>query len=149
MLQNYGNPKQAEFVGRLIHQRKQYPKRLRQVLARHLTLRHLADYAPEMMTYLQRDALLDAGWIRGNSLWIRRVGRGMIGLASSRRWPLSTLAIIWALDRLGRSLPYLLQIATTLQAQGMTFRVLLQELPVIEYKRLQATDLNLRVFCSA
>jgi len=73
----------------------------------------------------------------------------MIGLASSRRWPLSTLAIVWALDRLGRSLPYLLQIATTLQAQGMTFRVLLQELPVIEYKRLQATDLNLRVFCSA
>src|SRR5262245_49935272 len=43
---------QAEFVGRLIHQRKQYPARLRQVLARHLTLRHLADYAPEMMTYL-------------------------------------------------------------------------------------------------
>lgn len=44
---------QAEFVGRLIHQRKQYPERLRQVLARHLTLRHLADYAPEMVTYLQ------------------------------------------------------------------------------------------------
>ena len=43
---------QAEFVGRLIHQRKQYPDRLRQVLARQLTLRHLADYAPEMMTYL-------------------------------------------------------------------------------------------------
>jgi hypothetical protein len=43
---------QAEFVGRLIHQRKQYPERLRQVLARHLTLRHLADYAPEMVTYL-------------------------------------------------------------------------------------------------
>jgi uncharacterized protein (UPF0332 family) len=43
---------QAEFVGRLIHQRKLYPERLRQVLARHLTLRHLADYAPEMMTYL-------------------------------------------------------------------------------------------------
>ena len=44
--------KQAEFVGRLIHQRKQYPERFRQVLARHLTLRHLADYAPEMVTYL-------------------------------------------------------------------------------------------------
>ncbi len=43
---------QAEFVGRLIHQRKQYPERFRQVLARHLTLRHLADYAPEMVTYL-------------------------------------------------------------------------------------------------
>src|SRR2546422_5666511 len=43
---------QAEFVGRLIHQRKLYPARLRQVLARHLTLRHLADYAPEMMKYL-------------------------------------------------------------------------------------------------
>jgi uncharacterized protein (UPF0332 family) len=44
---------QAECVGRLIHQRTQYPERLRHVLARHLTLRHLADFAPEMVTYLQ------------------------------------------------------------------------------------------------
>jgi len=43
---------QAEFVGRLINQRKQYPERLRQVLARHLTLRHVADYGPETVTYL-------------------------------------------------------------------------------------------------
>ena len=43
---------QAELVGRRIHQRKQYPERFRQVLARHLTLRHLANYAPEMVTYL-------------------------------------------------------------------------------------------------
>jgi DNA invertase Pin-like site-specific DNA recombinase len=72
----------------------------------------------------------------------------MIGLASNRRWPLSTPAIVGALDRLGRSLPYLLQIVTTLQAQGVAFRVLLQELPVIEYKRLQATDLNLHILTS-
>lgn len=44
---------QAEFVGRLINQCKQYPERLRQVLARHLTLRHLADYAPDTVTQLQ------------------------------------------------------------------------------------------------
>ena len=49
---------QAEFVGRLIHQRKQYPERLRQVLARHLTLRHLANYAPEMVPYLQASRAL-------------------------------------------------------------------------------------------
>ena len=44
---------QAEFVGRLINQRKRYPERFRQVLARHLTLRHLADYAPDTVTQLQ------------------------------------------------------------------------------------------------
>jgi hypothetical protein len=44
---------QAEFVGRLINQRKRYPERFCQVLARHLTLRHLADYAPDTVTQLQ------------------------------------------------------------------------------------------------
>lgn len=44
---------QAEFVGRLINQRKRYPERLRQVLARHLTLRHTADYASDTVTRLQ------------------------------------------------------------------------------------------------
>jgi uncharacterized protein (UPF0332 family) len=44
---------QAEFVGRLINQRKLYPVQLRQVLARHLTLRHTADYAPDMVTQAQ------------------------------------------------------------------------------------------------
>jgi hypothetical protein len=43
---------QAEFVGKLINQRKQYPERLRQVLARHLTLRHVVDYGPETVAYL-------------------------------------------------------------------------------------------------
>ena len=43
---------QAEFVGKLINQRKQYPERLRQVLARHLTLRHVVDYGPETAAYL-------------------------------------------------------------------------------------------------
>src|SRR5437016_5874226 len=44
---------QAEFVGRLINQRKLYLERLHQVLARHLTLRHTADYAPDLVTQLQ------------------------------------------------------------------------------------------------
>ena len=41
---------QAEFVGRLINRRQLYPAALRQVLARHITLRHTADHAPEMVT---------------------------------------------------------------------------------------------------
>lgn len=44
---------QAEFVGRLINQRKLYPVQLRQVLARQLTLRHTADYAPDIVTQTQ------------------------------------------------------------------------------------------------
>src|SRR5262245_6759041 len=44
---------QAEFVGRLIHRRRLYPTSLRQVLARNLTLRHTADYAPDLVTQPQ------------------------------------------------------------------------------------------------
>jgi uncharacterized protein (UPF0332 family) len=44
---------QAEFVGRLIHRRRRYPTSLRQVLARNLTLRHTADYAPDLVTQIQ------------------------------------------------------------------------------------------------
>ena len=44
---------QAEFVGRLINRRRQYPPSLRQVLARNLTLRHTADYAPDQVTERQ------------------------------------------------------------------------------------------------
>ena len=44
---------QAEFVGRLIHQRRLYPTSFRQALARHLTLRHTADYAPDLVTQIQ------------------------------------------------------------------------------------------------
>ena len=44
---------QAEFVGRLINRRQLYPAELRQVLARHITLRHTADYAPEMVPQTQ------------------------------------------------------------------------------------------------
>ena len=44
---------QAEFVGRLINRRQLYPAELHQVLARHITLRHTADYAPEMVLQTQ------------------------------------------------------------------------------------------------
>ena len=46
-------------------------------------------------TDLQRDALLEAAWIRASSLRIRRVGHAMIDPASSRRWPMSNRAIVW------------------------------------------------------
>jgi uncharacterized protein (UPF0332 family) len=44
---------QAEFVERLIHRRRLYPTSLRQVLARNLTLRHTADYAPDLVSQIQ------------------------------------------------------------------------------------------------
>ena len=44
---------QAEFVGQLINRRGQYPPSLRQVLARNLTLRPTADYAPDQVTERQ------------------------------------------------------------------------------------------------
>lgn len=50
----WGHPfVQAEFVGWLIHRRRLYPTALRQVLARNLTLRHTADYAPGLVTESQ------------------------------------------------------------------------------------------------
>ena len=49
---------QAEFVGRLINRRRQYPPSLRQVLARNLTLRHTADYAPDQVTERQASRAL-------------------------------------------------------------------------------------------
>ena len=44
---------QAEFVGRLIHRRRLYSTSLRQLLGRNLTLRHTADYAPDLVTQTQ------------------------------------------------------------------------------------------------
>jgi len=44
---------QAEFVGRLIHRHRLCPTSLRQVLARNLTLRHTADYTPDLVTQTQ------------------------------------------------------------------------------------------------
>lgn len=44
---------QAAFVGQLINQRRRYPATLRQVLARNLTLRHMADYAEDTVTQVQ------------------------------------------------------------------------------------------------
>jgi DNA invertase Pin-like site-specific DNA recombinase len=36
--------------------------------------------------------------------------------------------VVWKLDRLGRSLPHLLQIVSTLQAQGVAFRSLTEQM---------------------
>ena len=49
---------QAEFVGRLINRRRQYPPSLRQVLVRNLTLRHAADYASDQVTERQASRAL-------------------------------------------------------------------------------------------
>jgi hypothetical protein len=43
----------ADFVGRLIHRRRLYSTSLHQVLGRNLTLRHTADYAPDLVTQTQ------------------------------------------------------------------------------------------------
>lgn len=49
---------QAAFVGQLINRRKLYSAGLRQVLARNLTLRHKADYAPDLVTQRQAERAL-------------------------------------------------------------------------------------------
>ena len=49
---------QAVFVGQLINRRKRYAAGLRQVLARNLTLRHKADYAPDLVTQRQAERVV-------------------------------------------------------------------------------------------
>ena len=44
---------QAKFVGWLIYRRRLYSTSLRQALGRNLTLRHTADYAPDLVTQTQ------------------------------------------------------------------------------------------------
>ncbi|HSX80784.1 MAG TPA: recombinase family protein [Candidatus Saccharimonadia bacterium] len=82
-------------------------------------------------TDLQRDALLDAG-VDPRHLFTDRAS----GARDHRPGLREALAyvqpgdclVVWKLDRLGRSLAHLLQIMTTLQAQGVAFRSLTEQM---------------------
>jgi DNA invertase Pin-like site-specific DNA recombinase len=82
-------------------------------------------------TDLQRDALLEAG-VDPRQLFADKAS----GARDDRPGLQQALAyvqpgdclIVWKLDRLGRSLPHLLQIVTTLQAQGVAFRSLTEQM---------------------
>ncbi|HEV2106711.1 MAG TPA: hypothetical protein VGR16_00450 [Thermomicrobiales bacterium] len=52
---------QAEFVGRLIDQRKQYPTELRSSLQENLRLRQVADYSTDLVTETQARRALHRG----------------------------------------------------------------------------------------
>lgn len=49
---------QSQFVGQLINRRKTYPSQLREVLARLLTLRQIADYEPASVSRTQASRAL-------------------------------------------------------------------------------------------
>jgi|SRR5882672_6345634 len=82
-------------------------------------------------TDLQRDALLAAG-VDPRQLFTDKAS----GARDDRPGLQQALAsvhagdclIVWKLDRLGRSLPHLLQIVLTLQAQGVAFRSLTEQM---------------------
>jgi DNA invertase Pin-like site-specific DNA recombinase len=82
-------------------------------------------------TDLQRDALLEAG-VDPRQLFADKAS----GARDDRPGLQQALAyvqpgdclVVWKLDRLGRSLPHLLQIVTTLQAQGVAFRSLTEQM---------------------
>ncbi len=82
-------------------------------------------------TDLQRDALLDAG-VDPRHLFTDRAS----GARDHRPGLREALAyvqpgdclVVWKLDRLGRSLAHLLQIMTTLHAQGVAFRSLTEQM---------------------
>jgi DNA invertase Pin-like site-specific DNA recombinase len=82
-------------------------------------------------TDLQRDALLGAG-VDPRQLFADKAS----GARDDRPGLQQALAylhpgdclVVWKLDRLGRSLPHLLQIITTLQAQGVAFRSLTEQM---------------------
>lgn len=82
-------------------------------------------------TDLQRDALLEAG-VDPRQLFADRAS----GARDDRPGLQQALAyvqpgdclIVWKLDRLGRSLPHLLQIVTTLHARGVAFRSLTEQM---------------------
>jgi DNA invertase Pin-like site-specific DNA recombinase len=82
-------------------------------------------------TDLQRDALLAAG-VDPRQLFTDKAS----GARDDRPGLQQVLAyvhpgdclIVWKLDRLGRSLPHLLQIVTTLQAQGVALRSLTEQM---------------------
>ena len=82
-------------------------------------------------TDLQRDALLDAG-VDPRQLFADKASgarddRPGLQQALGYVQPGDCL-IVWKLDRLGRSLPHLLQIVTILQAQGVAFRSLTEQM---------------------
>jgi DNA invertase Pin-like site-specific DNA recombinase len=82
-------------------------------------------------TDLQRDALLEAG-VDPRHLFTDQAS----GARDDRHGLAQALAyvqpgdclVVWKLDRLGRSLSHLLQIVTTLQAQGVAFRSLTEQM---------------------
>ena len=82
-------------------------------------------------TDLQRDALLDAG-VDPRQLFADQAS----GTRDDRPGLQQALAyvqpgdclIVWKLDRLGRSLPHLLQIVTTLHTRGVAFRSLTEQM---------------------
>jgi DNA invertase Pin-like site-specific DNA recombinase len=82
-------------------------------------------------TDLQRDALIEAG-VDPRQLFADKAS----GARDDRPGLRQALAyvhpgdclIVWKLDRLGRSLPHLLQIVTTLHAQGVAFRSLTEQM---------------------
>jgi DNA invertase Pin-like site-specific DNA recombinase len=82
-------------------------------------------------TALQRDALLEAG-VDPRHLFEDQTS----GTRDDRHGLAQALAyvqpgdclVVWKLDRLGRSLPHLLQIVTTLRAQGVAFRSLTEQM---------------------
>src|SRR6266849_9472496 len=82
-------------------------------------------------TDLQRDAWLEAGvdprQLCADKASGARDDRLGLQQALASVHPGDCL-VIWKLDRLGRSLPHLLQIVTTLQAQGVVFRSLTEQM---------------------
>jgi DNA invertase Pin-like site-specific DNA recombinase len=82
-------------------------------------------------TDLQRDALLDAGvdprHLFEDKASGARDARPGLAQALASVQPGDCL-VVWKLDRLGRSLPHLIQIVTTLQTQGVAFRCLTEQM---------------------
>jgi len=82
-------------------------------------------------TDLQRDALLDAG-VDPRHLFTDKASGARDNRPGLRQALVyvqpGDCLMVWKLDRLGRSLPHLLQIITTLQAQGVAFRSLTEQM---------------------
>src|SRR5262249_32561681 len=82
-------------------------------------------------TALQRDALLDAGvdprhLFEDHASGARDDRPGLARILAYVQ-PGDCL-VVWKLDRLGRTLPHLIQIVTRLQAQGVAFRSLTEQM---------------------
>ena len=82
-------------------------------------------------TDLQRNALLNAG-VDPRHLFTDKASGARDDRAGLRQALASVqpgdCLVVWKLDRLGRSLPHLLQIVTTLQAQSVAFRSLTEQM---------------------